>query len=228
MKKIIIALSFISFAVIMQSQPIMVNSNTYTNAQLVTDVLISGCLQAGNVTYIGDPLSIGYFADPGNNFDFAAGVILSSGYISDAPGPNNSTGITGNTTGPSDPLLNAIIPQTTNDAASLEFDFIPSADSLFFRYLFGSDEYPEFVNSSFNDVFAFFLSGPNPGGGNYINYNVALIPGTTTPVSINNVNNGQNSPPTGPCVNCAYYFDNLAVSNPNPAVEYDGLTTPLV
>jgi hypothetical protein len=64
------------------------------------------------------------------------------------------------------------------------------ADTLKFRYAFGSEEYMEFANSSFNDVFGFFISGPNPSGGSYTNQNIALIPGTATPVTINNVNGG--------------------------------------
>src|SRR5690606_19343367 len=78
-------------------------------------------------------------------------------------------------------------------AAILEFDFIPTGDSVKFRYSFGSEEYPEYVNAGVNDAFAFFLSGPDPAGGSYTNKNVALIPGTSTPVSIDNVNAGANA-----------------------------------
>ncbi|MCD6367152.1 MAG: choice-of-anchor L domain-containing protein, partial [Bacteroidales bacterium] len=51
----------------------------------------------------------------------------------------------------------------------------------------------------------------------------ALVPGTTTPVSINNINNGNNYPTTGPCTNCAYYVDNYN----GMTFEYDGYTTVL-
>ena len=61
------------------------------------------------------------------------------------------------------------------------------------------------MGSSFNDVFGFFLDGVN----------IALLPGTTTPVSINNVNNGANS---------AFYVDNTTGAN---NVQYDGFTTVL-
>ena len=98
---------------------------------------------------------------------------------------------------------------------------------------FASEEYPEYVNQ-FNDVFAFFISGPGitgpyssptgfPGG----SANIALLPGTTTPVTINNVNNGDNDcfsgGPSGPCVNCAFYVDNCN----GTTVEFDGFTTKL-
>jgi gliding motility-associated-like protein len=103
----------------------------------------------------------------------------------------------------------------TFDAAVLEFDFIPTGDSVKFRYCFGSEEYPEYVNAGVNDAFAFFLSGPNPAGGNYVNKNVALLPGTSTAVSIDNVNAG---------LNATYYRSNTG----NPInCEFDGLTTVL-
>ncbi|MDP0953449.1 choice-of-anchor L domain-containing protein, partial [Klebsiella pneumoniae] len=79
---------------------------------------------------------------------------------------------------------------TTNDAAVLQFDFIPLGDTLKFDYVFASEEYNVYVGGGVNDVFAFLLSGPNPAGGNYVDANLALLPGTTTPVSINTVNNG--------------------------------------
>jgi len=52
----------------------------------------------------------------------------------------------------------------TFDASILEFDFIPQSDTLKFNYIFGSEEYPEYVNSGYNDVFGFFISGPGIAG----------------------------------------------------------------
>ena len=53
---------------------------------------------------------------------------------------------------------------TINDAAVLEFDFIAISDTILFDFVFASDEYLEFVNTAFNDVFGFFLSGPGING----------------------------------------------------------------
>ena len=59
---------------------------------------------------------------------------------------------------------------------------MPSGDTIAFNYMFGSDEYPEYSPSTYNDAFGFFLWGPNPIGPAYNATNLALIPGTTTPV----------------------------------------------
>ncbi|MFO8087151.1 MAG: choice-of-anchor L domain-containing protein [Bacteroidales bacterium] len=188
---------------------------------LVQNVLIGSGVTVSNVTYSGSPDAFGKFTN-GNatSMNISSGLIMSTGDVSDAPGPNSSGSITTNNGTGSDPQLAALIPgYTVNDAAVIEFDFVPIGDTLKFRYVFGSDEYPEFVNSSFNDVFGFFVSGPNPGGGQYNNYNIARIPGTTLPVTIDNVNNGTTN--NGPCMNCQYYYDNMN----GVTIEYDGHTT---
>ncbi|MEZ5196474.1 MAG: choice-of-anchor L domain-containing protein [Bacteroidales bacterium] len=121
-------------------------------------------------------------------------------------------------------MLTGITSGTTYDACVLEFDFVPESDTLRFRYKFGSDEYNEYVGSIFNDVFGFFVTGPNPDGGMYTNQNVAVLPNTNISVTINNVNNGYANPgivPTGPCTNCAYFADNTG----GLTLEYDAFTT---
>nr|WP_281250717.1 choice-of-anchor L domain-containing protein [Hydrococcus rivularis] len=97
---------------------------------------------------------------------------------------------------------------TYYDANILEFEFESAGGDLFFDYVFASEEYNEFVNSIFNDVFGFFLDGVN----------IALIPGTSTPVAINNVNSGSNS---------AFYNNNdpSDLGTPTPFnIQYDGFT----
>ncbi|MCB9169727.1 MAG: choice-of-anchor L domain-containing protein [Flavobacteriales bacterium] len=141
------------------------------------------------------------------------GVILTSGRIEDAIGPNDAENTSYQPSTGGDPLLNIVTGRTTYNACKFEFDVIPSGDTLHFDFVFGSEEYNEWVGSQYNDVFGFFISGPgisgDPGAGN--DHNIALVPNTSTPVTINNVNNGSNS---------NYYHDNAGGAD----IQYDGFT----
>lgn len=191
---------------------------------MVQNVLLGGGVTAFNVTYTGSTQAIGYFNGQNSNIGLQDGIILSTGNATNAQGPNDDDGGNGyeDFNLPGYAPLTAIAGDPTNDAAILEFDFVPISDSLSFRYVFGSEEYPEFVNSSFNDVFGFFISGPGIVG----QQNIALVPGTSLPVAIDNINQGYyNSCPGTPtgCVNCNYFVDNCGGNT----VQYDGFTTVL-
>lgn len=204
-----------------------------TPSQLLSDVLLGSGVTVTNVTYNGvlEPgtpqQGTGSFVSNGSNLGLPAGIILSSGFAENIAGP--ASGFQSNQPTPniSDPDLVAIAGGITiNNAAVLEFDFIPLGDTIRFRYVFGSEEYPEFV-CSFNDAFGFFLSGPGITGP-YTNnaINIALLPGTSTPVTIDNVNNGLNNNPTNPgcpATNPEYYIDN----GTGGSVVYDGMTVVL-
>ncbi|MBS1568484.1 MAG: choice-of-anchor L domain-containing protein [Bacteroidetes bacterium] len=158
----------------------------------------------------------GEFTYAGSLLGIDQGVLLTSGTIANAIGPNDVANKTFQQQAAGDPLLDMVTGRTTKDACKFEFDIIPAGDSLRFDFVFGSEEYNEWVGSQYNDVFGFFISGPgitgDPGAGNQ--HNIALIPGTGQAVTINNVNNGSNQ---------AYYFDNAG----GPYVQYDGFTTGL-
>ena len=199
----------------------LTTTQTLTPQQLVQNVLLGSGVTATNITYSGNANAIAqFFATASTNLGIPSGVYLSTGHASTSnangpQGPNNSGSTGTDWSGPGDALLNGISGVNTFDAAILEFDFIPTGDSIKFRYCFGSEEYPEYVNAGVNDAFAFFLSGPDPAGGNYVNKNVALLPGTSTAVSIDNVNAG---------LNASYYRSNTG----SPInCEFDGLTTVL-
>jgi len=204
-----------------------------TPTQYVQNVLVGTGVTVSNVTYQGIASSIGSFTTGvvPTNLGLTDGLILSSGVVDGSNsqpliGSAQANFVSWSTGSGSDPQLAAIATSTVYDAAVLQFDFNPLGDTIKFRYVFGSEEYPEFVNSTFNDVFGFFVSGPNPLGGNYVNKNIALIPGTATPVAINNVNMGYSSlctPPLSGCTNCAYYVDNCG----GTTIVYDGFTTVL-
>ncbi|MDD3875214.1 MAG: choice-of-anchor L domain-containing protein [Bacteroidales bacterium] len=215
-------IKFLSFIFIfhfnISQAQLIIDNTSMTPAQLVQNVLVGGGVTVSAVTYSGNiPNSIGKFSTGGNptNLGLTEGIIMSSGNVMDAPGPNSS-GSTGATNGTgSDPQLASLVPgYTVNDAAVLSFTFTPLSDTIRFRYVFGSEEYPEWVGSSYNDVFGFFISGPNPGGGTYNNLNIAQIPGTTLPVTIDNVNASSYS---------QYYINNAGGSS----IELDGFTAVL-
>jgi gliding motility-associated-like protein len=181
---------------------------------LVQNTLVGTGVTVNNVTFNGSGIAYGTFNGANSNIGLPSGVIITTGSRSIAPGPNNiaSAGVDNGV--PGDLTLTAISGFDTYDASVLEFDFIPQSGQISFNYVFASEEYPEFVGQIYNDVFAFFVTGPNPGGGNYNNSNIALIPGTSTPVAINNVNQISYT---------NYYVDNSG----GPTVQYDGFTKPL-
>jgi uncharacterized protein (TIGR02145 family) len=121
----------------------------------------------------------------------------------------------------------------TYDASVLEFDVIPYFDTISFRYVFGSEEYNEYVCATVSDQVAIFISGPGISGGFSGNSaNIALVPGTSIPVAINTVNNGSigNNGNAFNCPDTVYYLGNSAyfVDNTNGmAIQYDGLTVPM-
>jgi gliding motility-associated-like protein len=212
----------------------LVTSTAMTPTALVEDVLVGSGVAVSGITYTGDPDAIGSFNGEATNLGLGSGIILTtgtvknevSGFIGEQQGPfgPNDTGSAGKANGqPGYAPLTALAGVGTENAAILEFDFIPQSDTVRFRYVFGSDEYPEYVGEGFNDVFAFFISGPGIAG----TLNMAQIPGIGGPVAIDNINNGPAN--AGPCQNCAYYVNNgtgtTAPMDGSPFyIQYDGFT----
>lgn len=165
-----------------------------------------------------------------SNIGLNEGVLLTSGSISQAFGVNNDGSSSINNGGGGDADLSAASGFTTYNACVLEFDFVPSANGLSVDFVFASEEYNEYVCSQFNDVFAFYVTGPDPNnypGPGYINQDIALVPGVGSPITINTINNGS---PGGfangsPCDlgNSAFYTDNTG----GTTVQWDGFTVSL-
>ncbi len=192
--------------------------------EALVQALVGAGVTVSNVTYVGLDHTAGTFDGGTGIVGFEAGVVLSSGNVASVAGPMNvDDGTTTNNGMPGDTDLDSLIPgYTSYDATVLEFDFeCPEAEEISFQYVFCSEEYNEYVDSSFNDVFGFFLNGAN----------IALIPGTTEAVAINNVNCGNPySPPGG--ANCGLYRNNDCTDIPpgtfpcaDIASEMDGFTT---
>jgi gliding motility-associated-like protein len=209
--------------------------NTITTNVAVEDILLGEGVTAFGITSTGDGDQIGSFDGINSNLGLAGGIILGTGDVSIAAGPNNSGSSAagpGNF-GVSDPDIILLNPSNDfNDCVVLEFDFVATGDSVKFNYVFASEEYPEFANSAFNDTFGFFLSGAGISGPYSNNAtNIAQIPGTTTAVSINNLNNGANGT-GGPCEYCEFYIHNgdgfsAPQNTDNTVIQYDGFTTVL-
>jgi hypothetical protein len=227
-----ISLLFILCAVVMtgMSQPVV----TYVTANQAVQTLLGPGVQFSNATFNGISTQLGQMTGmAGTNFQIGDGVVIGCSDAQDVVPNYFGAGITPNISGDPDLLnvANSVPPligqafsvSSVNNIASLEFDFIAIGDSLQFNYIFGSDEYLTWVNSTYNDVFAFFLSGPGitgpyaapaafPGGA----VNIAIVPESTPPlpITISSVNNVLNS---------AYYIDNPGqVAAP---IQLNGFTT---
>ena len=184
---------------------------------VINPVLTCPAVANGTFTYAGSILAI------------SDGILLTNGHAASAAGPEPSL-ISFNDGAPGDPALAPFLPSGTStyDACILEFDVVPTGDTLSFNYQFGSEEYRTAVCSQFTDIFAFFISGPGITG----TQNIALVPGTTIPVEINTVNNGIPGTVSGATIgNCtslglgspftAYYLDNTG----GTTLAYRGYTT---
>jgi hypothetical protein len=192
--------------------------NTLTPEQLVQSLIISGpnAPAITNVTYSGSKNAAGSFSGGTGIIGFESGIVLSSGKVASVAGPNIRSNTSTNNGSVGDADLNKLIqPRLTRDAAVLEFDFTCEyIQTISFQYVFSSEEYNEFVNSQFNDVFAFFLNGKN----------IAVVPSTTTPVAINTINCG-NPSDGSPGSNCNLFINNEGGTTIN--TEMDGLTVVL-
>ena len=244
MKQHLIGLSFLVTLIVSLSAELraqIIVDESLTAQEVVETILLGEGVEIFNVTYSGDLDQIGSFDANNSNILVPDGMIMATGSCSNVIGPNDSGSSTtgGGNFQVNDPDLDQLSTFDTNDAAVLEFDFIPTGDSINFNYSFGSDEYNEYVCGSVNDAFGFFLSGPGINGAYSNNaINLAVIPNTNgTPVTINSVNNG-NVGSAGSANNCAqvdpnwmnntaYYVDNENNGDAN-ATQLDGFTVVLV
>ncbi|MFN0033063.1 MAG: choice-of-anchor L domain-containing protein [Flavobacteriales bacterium] len=220
-------------------------NNNITLDEAIT-LLLGPDVEFSNVTFSGLDHQRGQFDVSTFDFGFNSGLILGSGDVAIAPGPNagGSESLGGGVFGATDADLDALDGLTHNDAVILEFDFVATGSTVSFNYRWSSDEYPEFSGADadgdgfsdcgdVSDVFGFFLSGPGISG-TFSNsaVNIALIPGSSDFVSIKNLNGGCTGTALAgalDCNYCEYYVDNnLAGTTYYNDLGYDGLTTILV
>lgn len=176
-----------------------------------------------NTHFQANPNSIASYVSASDKLPIQSGIILSTGMVSWAGYPNDSpsSGCAMFTSG--DKRLEKIAGARTSDAAILEIEFVANTDEVSFEYFFASEEYPEYVNKGVNDVFAFFIEGP----GYDTLYNIAKLPTTGEPITVDHVNAERNS---------EFYIENkrwrgFSIDDPGTSLasvfQFDGMTTVL-
>lgn len=180
----------VSFSLLGSAQIVIDNTTT---AQQMAQMLVGNGVRISNAVLTAPRGSYGKFTRNGSSILLDSGIVLTTGQVNrnglttiGLAGPASSDADDDNNAG-GDRDLDNLIGGSTQDACVLEFDFVPVGDSIKFRYIFSSDEYPDYNCSDFNDVFAFFISGPGIVG----QPNLALVPGTNIPVAINSINSGR-------------------------------------
>jgi hypothetical protein len=216
-------------------------TNDLTPLQMA-QLLVPPWVTVTNVTYAGADEARGAFAGGnGCGLPIDSGVILSTGDINNAIGPNNDIGLDSLNLGQTnDADLDKLVGGgPTHDAAVLQFDIVSANTfTMQFQYVFASEEYPEWI-SAYNDPMAIFVS-TNRVGTNWINSitnDIALVPDATNlPVSVNTINGGyfRNGSTIQAPTNAQYYVDNhdpsdsamppYAVAAPVFNIQYDGMT----
>ncbi len=177
---------------------------TVSNAVLTCDTNANGEFTGASNLGITDGIALG-------TGDVASNSLANTFGLDGHPGDFASTW----NNNPGDTQLANIVGVTTYDACVLEFDLQPVGTFVEFEYVFGSEEYPNFICTPFNDIFGFFISGP----GFSAPTNIALIPSTTTPVSINSINDG-----SGSCL----ADTSLYVTNTDTVITMNGFTVPMI
>ncbi len=204
----------LSFSLVLPSLAVQITT-PQTASRLVQELLndSQACTTGSifsNCSYTGAEEAAGIFSDGlASGFDIDSGIILSTGKVADATGPNFSDGKTTAFNLPGDTDLNTLSAAgESRDAAVLEFDFLAQGQTLSFQYIFASEEYNEFTHSDFRDVFGFFLNDTaDPNNKSNL-----------TRVSINSINKSSNA---AQFVNNDFKdFDQVAPLD----TEYDGFT----
>ncbi|WP_157499480.1 choice-of-anchor L domain-containing protein, partial [Flavobacterium beibuense] len=218
-----------------------VSQSKYTVPELVKDVLIGvDCVGIENITWSTGPNfgqtdnGIGYFEANNSSFPIQSGLILQSGNAMQAGGPNTNTPpgdgtLSGGNWDGDGQLLTymqglGFSVNSYNDATIIEFDFTPISDHMSFNFLFASEEYGTY-QCSFSDAFAFFLNDVTTSGPVT---NLALIPGTTTPVSVVSIRDSQyNTGCSSENVDSFGQYNGNAPGNATAAIDFNGQTVVL-
>ncbi len=221
-----LAISFFCFNGFIAGQSLEVtgtNTGAFTPQSLIQNIFLGEGVDVTNITFNGDPVAIGYFTGGQTAVGIERGIVLTTGRAQSQGGNLGSNGdgsdfaSNSNAGGIIEPNLAPLATNPLNDVAVYTISFIPTSDTLRFRYCFASEEYPEYSCSSYNDIFGFFIQGSGYPSAT----NIALVPNTSLPVSINNVHPANPANAPCPALNSQYY-----ISNNNSMIQpvYDGRT----
>lgn len=187
MKKQLLSFLFATFFSLIGYGQITIDES-FTTQELVEDILInSSCAEVSNIvsstgTDFGDVNGIAAFNATGTDFPFEEGILLMSGDVQDAPGPNLNTQSAGGWPGDADLEANTTA-VGTNNASFIEFDFTPFIEQISFDFIMASEEYDQNFECTFSDAFAFILTDVTTGDVQ----NLAVLPGTTIPIQVTNI-----------------------------------------
>lgn len=213
---------FTAFSLGLKAQSNLFIDYSYTPEEMVQDFFDNPNVITSNVVYSGAPGAIAFFDAEGTNLGLGAGILFSTGLASSVADSAMAFATTfNNTSGDYD--LNLLMADIPNfDAAIIEFDFtVTNSDTLRFNYVFGSEEYPEFTCTNFNDGFGFLVSGPGISGTFSNNsYNICTVPNSMETVAINTLND---NPACGDPDFEQYYINNESGTD----IVFDGMTIPL-
>lgn len=222
-KSLLVTLIAAAFTGVCYGQLSVTNTTPYNSpGYLIQNVFMGGTITSNNFSFNGSTATttssnqVGYFTGGGSIFGIDSGIVMSSGNIYSLP-QNTFASTSYGGAGDSDVLQVAqsvgwgTPPSIMRDRAVIEFDFVaPASDSIAFEYCFGSEEWPVYPCSQYNDAFGFFISGPGING-SYSNNaeNVSIVPGTASlPVAITSIHNGTGSSPCNGNPSYAQYYNN--------------------
>ncbi|MBV6654370.1 MAG: choice-of-anchor L domain-containing protein, partial [Mameliella sp.] len=231
-----LALVFLGFGAFAQDMSVT-SGGPFSPENLISNIFLGEGVEVLDIQFTGNNQSVGFFNQAEDEIGINRGIVMSTGFASsdfgigvDQLGNDFSNSNMGTSIADPD-LLTITGGVAVNDMVRYTITFIPISDTLRFNYIFGSEEYPEYACSNFNDVFGFFISGPGINGPFTNNAeNIAILPGTNLPVTINNLNSGQVggngtlancTPPEGSLDYSQFYNDN---NNSNNQPVFDGFS----
>lgn len=198
-----------------QATLVHLNDTLSVRKLIVEHLLGKGVGKVSNILIKGDPQSVGLYREASGVIGFQNGFAISTGLVEQIAGPNSRPNAGANLGGHFFVDENLLAKSKMCDGVVIEFEFVPSLDSLCFDFVFGSDEYPEFVGKEFNDLFGFYVwektSSSKPR-------NLALLPNGTY-INVNSINHKNNS---------EWYVANDKIDAPAyDLIEWDGYTKPI-